>query len=172
VAEQLDSGIIVNVQGDEPLIEPLTIESAISPLLSDSSILMSTTSEPVESADDVLDPNVVKVIVNRDGFAVSFSRNPIPFPRAAVLQYGSIEKALEAQPELLRLYSKHTGLYVYRRQFLLKYAGLSATPIEQAEALEQMRVLEYGFKIKVVRVTQHTIGVDTPEDLERVRMMV
>jgi len=172
VAEKLDSGIIVNVQGDEPLIVPATIESAITPLLADASILMSTTSEPIESTGDLLDPNVVKVIVDRDGLAISFSRNPIPFPRAAVLEHGSIQKALEAEPELLKLYSKHTGLYVYRRRFLLKYAGLTPTPIEQAEALEQMRVLEYGFKIKVVRVTQPSIGVDTPEDLERVRRMV
>jgi 3-deoxy-manno-octulosonate cytidylyltransferase (CMP-KDO synthetase) len=172
VAKQLDSEIIVNVQGDEPLIESVTIESAISPLLADASILMSTTCEPVESASDVLDPNVVKVIVDREGYAISFSRNPIPFPRAAILEHGSIDKALKAEPELLRLYSKHTGLYVYRRQFLLKYAGLAAAPIEQAEALEQMRVLEYGYKIRVVRVTQHTIGVDTTEDLERVRRMV
>ena len=169
VAAQLDAEIIVNVQGDEPLIEPATIDAAIAPLLADASIVMATTAEPIESAADLMNPNVVKVVTDQAGFALYFSRNPIPFPRAAVQQHGSLEAALAAQPELLRQASKHTGLYVYRREFLLRYAKLPPTPLEQSELLEQLRALEHGHRIKVVKVNHRSIGVDTPEDLERVR---
>jgi 3-deoxy-manno-octulosonate cytidylyltransferase (CMP-KDO synthetase) len=172
VAAQLNAGIIVNVQGDEPLIEPSTIEAAIAPLLADQSITMSTTCEPIESAEDLMKPSVVKVVMDRDGFALYFSRHPMPFPRAAVLEHGSIEAALRAQPALLTLYHKHTGLYVYRRRFLLTYTKLASTPLEQMEALEQLRALEHGYKIKVVPVAHRSIGVDTPEDLELVRWMI
>jgi len=171
VAATLDAEIIVNVQGDEPLIEPATIEAAIAPLLADASIVMCTTSEPIESAVDLVNPNVVKVVTDGEGFALYFSRNPIPFPRAAVQAHGSIEAAFAANPELLKLYSKHTGMYVYRRDFLLRYAKLPPTPLEQAELLEQLRALEHGYRIKVVKVDHRSIGVDTPEDLERVRRM-
>lgn len=171
VAARLDAEIIVNVQGDEPLIEPATIAAAIAPLLADASIVMCTTSEPIESAADLLNPNVVKVVTDEQGFALYFSRNPIPFPRAAVQQHGSIEAAFAAEPELLKLYSKHTGMYVYRRDFLLRYAKLPPTPLEQAELLEQLRALEHGYRIRVVKVDHRSIGVDTPEDLERVRQM-
>ncbi|MBL8190312.1 MAG: 3-deoxy-manno-octulosonate cytidylyltransferase, partial [Acidobacteria bacterium] len=171
VAAKLDAEIIVNVQGDEPLIEPATIESALAPLLADRSIVMSTTSEPIESAADLLNPNVVKVVTDPEGFALYFSRNPIPFPRTAVQAHGSIEAALTAEPELLSRYAKHTGMYVYRREFLLTYAKVPSTPLEQTELLEQLRALEHGYKIKVVRVAHRSIGVDTPEDLERVRRL-
>ena len=172
VAAKLDAGIIVNVQGDEPLIEPETIEAAVAPLLADRSIVMSTTCEPIESVEDALKSNVVKVVVDRDSFALCFSRNPIPFPRAAVLEHGSIRSALLARPEMLRTFNKHTGLYVYRRDFLLTYAKLPPTPLEQSEMLEQMRALEHGYKIKVVAVSHRSIGVDTPEDVKLVRRMI
>jgi len=171
VAAKLDAEIIVNVQGDEPLIEPATIEAAIAPLLADPSIVMSTTAEPIESAEDLTNPNVVKVVTDRDGFALYFSRNPIPFPRGAVQAHGSIEAAIAAEPDLLKPYSKHTGMYVYRREFLLSYAKLPPTPLEQSELLEQLRALEHGHRIKVVCVAHRSIGVDTPEDLERVRLI-
>lgn len=169
VAEKIDAGIIVNVQGDEPLIEPEVIEAALAPLRADSSIVMATTCEPIESPADVINPNVVKVVMDGRGDALYFSRSPIPFPRVAVAQYGSIEAALTAEPALLRLYAKHTGLYVYRRDFLLSYSRMPAAPIEQVELLEQLRVLEQGFRIRVVPVAHRSIGVDTPEDLARVR---
>lgn len=171
VAAKLDAEIIVNVQGDEPLIEPATIEAAIAPLLTNSSIVMSTTAEPIESAADLANPNVVKVVADREGFALYFSRNPIPFPRAAVQTHGTLEAALEAEPELINQYSKHTGMYVYRRDFLLSYAKLPPTPLEQLELLEQLRALEHGYRIKVVEVRHRSIGVDTPGDLERVRLL-
>ncbi len=172
VAAELDAEVIVNVQGDEPLIVPSTIEAAIAPLLADRSILMSTTCEPIESAADVMKSSVVKVAIDLEGFALYFSRNPIPFLRAAALEHGSLKSALEAQPELLKLYNKHTGLYVYRRDFLLTFARLPTTRLEEIEALEQLRALEHGYKIKVVPVAHRSIGVDTPEDLELVRRMI
>jgi 3-deoxy-manno-octulosonate cytidylyltransferase (CMP-KDO synthetase) len=169
VAAQLDASIIVNVQGDEPLIEPATIDAALAPLLADPTIVMSTTCEPIESAEDALNPNVVKVVVDAAGFALYFSRNPIPFPRAAAQTHGSINAALQAQPELLCRFAKHTGLYCYRREFLLKFAALEPAPLEQTELLEQLRALEHGYRIRVVPVAHRSIGVDTPEDLARVR---
>ena len=172
VAAKIDADFIVNVQGDEPLIDPATVEAAIAPLIQQPSIVMSTTCEPLHTAEDVLNPNVVKVTLDLNGFALSFSRNPIPFPRAAVTEHGALAVALAARPELLRLYRKHTGLYVYARDFLIDYALLAPTPLEQAEALEQLRALEHGIKIKVVQVAHASIGVDTPEDLERVRHLL
>lgn len=171
VAAGLDAEIIVNVQGDEPLIEPATIEAALAPLVEDASILMATTCEPIEMVADVLSPNVVKVVTDRDGFALYFSRQPVPFPRAEVNEHGSLAAALAARPALLKLFAKHTGLYVYRRDFLFTYAQLAPTPLERTELLEQLRVLEHGYRIKVVRSAHRSIGVDTPEDLERVRRL-
>ncbi|MBO0861929.1 MAG: 3-deoxy-manno-octulosonate cytidylyltransferase [Chloracidobacterium sp.] len=172
VAANLDAEIVVNIQGDEPMIEPSTIEAALAPLLADRSIVMSTTCEPIESVEDALNSSVVKVVIDRDGFALCFSRNPIPFPRAAVLEHGSISSALLARPETLRTFNKHTGLYAYRRDFLLTYASLPQTPLEQSEMLEQLRALEHGYKIKVVAVSNRSIGVDTPEDVMLVRRML
>ncbi len=172
VASQLEAEIIVNVQGDEPLIEPATIEAAVAPLIANHSLVMSTTCEPIESVEDVLKPNIVKVVMDREGFALYFSRHPIPFLRAETLIAGSVEAALRANPELLKLYAKHTGLYVYRRAFLLTFARLEPTPLERAESLEQLRALEHGYQIKVVKVAHRSIGVDTPEDLELVRRLM
>lgn len=172
VAAQLDAEIIVNVQGDEPLIEPATIEAAVAPLVADPTIVMSTTCEPIESIADALNPNVVKVVTDSEGFALYFSRSLIPFPRAEALEHGSLEAALRAQPELLTRFAKHTGLYAYRRDFLLNFARLASTPLERAESLEQLRALEHGYRIKVVKVAHRSIGVDTPEDLEQVRQIL
>lgn len=172
VAIRLDAEIVVNVQGDEPLIEPETIDAAITPLVADPFLMMSTTSEPIGSAEDVLNPNIVKVVTDQAGFAIYFSRNPIPFPRTAVIEHGTIENALLARPDLLKLYSKHTGLYAYRREFILSFTKLQSTLLEEAETLEQLRALEYGYRIKVVPVMHRSIGVDTPEDLERVRRII
>jgi len=171
VAAGLEADLIVNIQGDEPFIEPSTIEAALAPMLSDASIVMSTTSEPIQSAEDALNPNVVKVVVDAEGFALYFSRHPIPYPRAAAIEHGSVEAALRARPDLLGRIAKHTGLYVYRREFLITYAGLQPTPLEELETLEQLRALENGYRIRVVPVAHRSIGVDTPEDLERVRRM-
>ena len=196
VAAQLDDAeIIVNVQGDEPLIAPLTIESAVDTLIQESfaqrrkdakdeegekgrwgdgeiGATIVTTWEPIESAADVLNPDVVKVVVDENGVAVYFSRAPLPFPRDAVLKHGGIEAALANERALLTQFRKHTGLYVYRRSVLLEFASWPQSKLERAEALEQLRALEHGVKIKVIKASAPSIGVDTLEDLERVRAIV
>ncbi len=168
-ADLPESSIIVNVQGDEPLIPPSTIESAVAALLSDDSIQMATTCEPIDNIKDVLSPDVVKVVTDENDFALYFSRSPIPFPRDAVKKYGTLENALRNETNLISLFRKHTGLYVYRREFLLAYTKLKQTYLEKTEMLEQLRALENGAKIKVVEVSESSIGVDTAEDFERVR---
>jgi 3-deoxy-manno-octulosonate cytidylyltransferase (CMP-KDO synthetase) len=174
VAENLpEDSIIVNVQGDEPLISPRTIEKAVEAILEDESIDIATTCERVEYHSDVVSPDVVKVVTDENGFALYFSRSPIPFPRQAVKKYGSLENALREEGEkLLSLYRKHTGLYVYRREFLLKYTNLLLSNLEKTEMLEQLRALESGARIKVVEVAESSIGVDTREDFERVREII
>lgn len=174
VARDLDAEIIVNVQGDEPLIEPETIDRAVSALINDREAEIATTSEPIDDIADVLSRSVVKVVVDDAGRALQFSRGPIPFPKQAVLRHGSIEAALRNPDEsgLLSTFRKHTGLYVYRREFLLKFTGWPRSEGEVAESLEQLRALERGTKIRVVQASARSIGVDTIEDLERVRALV
>ena len=169
IAEILpENSIIVNVQGDEPLISPVTIEKAIEAILNDETADMSTTCEPIHEVKDVLSSDVVKVVTDENGFALYFSRSPIPFPREAVKKFGSLENALLNNNNLLSSFRKHTGLYVYRREFLLKYTKLARTNLEKTEMLEQLRALENGARIKVVEVSENSIGVDTNEDFERV----
>ena len=148
---------VVNVQGDEPLIEPGTIDAAIKPLLEDSTVEMSTISRPFASIEEFRSPNVVKVVTNSRGDALYFSRAAIPFSR---------------DPGLPAPARAHVGLYVYRRETLLKLAGLSAAPLETLESLEQLRALAHGIRIRVVETAHAAAGVDTPEDLERVRELL
>ena len=164
--------LIVNVQGDEPLISPETIDLAVEALLNDDECSVATTWEPITSAADVLNPDLVKVLLNDLGHAVYFSRAPVPYPRDAVRRHGSIGAALENEPALLNQFRKHTGLYVYRRRFLLEFTRWPQSSLERAEALEQLRAIERGVKIKVVQASNSSIGVDTTEDLERVREIV
>jgi 3-deoxy-manno-octulosonate cytidylyltransferase (CMP-KDO synthetase) len=173
VAENLEeNSIIVNVQGDEPLIPASTIEKAVAEMLNDETADIVTTCEPIHEIQDVLSSDVVKVVTDENGYALYFSRSPIPFPREAVKKFGSFEAALKQEKDLLATYRKHTGLYVYRREFLLKYTKQKQTALEKLEMLEQLRALENGAKIKVVEVLESSIGVDTPEDFERVRRIL
>lgn len=170
VAVMLEVGaIIVNLQGDEPLIDPLTIDRAVEALSGDPACHIATTCEPLHAAADALSPDVVKVVADADGRALYFSRSPVPFPRDAVRRHGSLDAALQAEPALLQSFRKHTGLYVYRREFLLDYTRWPQTALEKAESLEQLRALERGAVIRVVEAAGHSPGVDTPEDLARVR---
>ena len=158
VAEAASSdaaGIVVNIQGDEPLIDPAAIDAALLGMLDEPDIPMVTLKKRIEATDEFENPNVVKVITDRFDNAVYFSRSPIPYVR----DDGERRHAV--------LY-KHVGLYVYRREFLLGYSGLPIGPLEKAERLEQLRALENGFKIRVVETEYDSIGVDTPEDLEKV----
>ena len=174
VAETIpEAEIIVNVQGDEPLISPETIEKAVQVMAAEigkkGGAGIVTTWEPIESNSDLLDPDLVKVVVDDEDNAVYFSRSPIPFPRDAVKRHGSPDRALGAEPELLKLFRKHTGLYVYRRDVLLEFTKWPQTQLEKIEALEQLRALAHGVKIKVVEACTASTGVDTLADLEKVR---
>jgi 3-deoxy-manno-octulosonate cytidylyltransferase (CMP-KDO synthetase) len=171
-AAQIECDLVVNVQGDEPLIAPETIERAVGALLEAEDCAAATTCEEIESAADVLGSDVVKVVVDAEGRALYFSRSPVPFPREAARRYGSLAAALEVEPGLLATFRKHTGLYVYSRAFLLKFAGWPQTALERAESLEQLRILERGHPIRVVEAASPSVGVDTEEDLRRVREMM
>ncbi len=164
-----DADVIINVQGDEPLISPLTIELAVDELLNDDRLHMVTSCEMIAEAADVLSPDVVKVVTDGAGRALYFSRSPIPYPRDAVRRHGTLEDALRNDPSLLARFRKHTGFYAYRRSFLLEYSAWPQSMLERAESLEQLRVLERGLTIKVIEARTASISVDTPDDLERVR---
>lgn len=172
-----EAEIIVNVQGDEPLISPATIERAVDVMAAEISkhdgAGIVTTWEPIDSLDDLLNPDLVKVVVGYDDNALYFSRSPMPYPRDAAKRYdGCPEAAIQNEPELLKLFRKHTGLYVYRRDVLLEFTKWPPSHLEQIEALEQLRAMEHGVKIKVVEACSSSTGVDTAEDLERVRELV
>ncbi len=156
VVSTLDCDIVVNVQGDEPLLDSRAIAEAVAPF-ADLSISMTTLYHRISNAADLTNPNVVKVVLDRAGFAMYFSRAPIPYAR----------DPRGGWPPLYR----HIGLYAYRRSALLVLAGLDPTPLERAEALEQLRALEHGIRIKAVETQYDSIGVDTPEDLEQVRRL-
>ena len=180
-----EAEIIVNVQGDEPLISPQTIEKAVDMMAAEmrkeattemyktnEGAGIVTTWEVIESTEDLFDPDLVKVVVDDDDNAIYFSRSAVPFPRDAAKRHGSPAVALEAEPDLLKLFRKHTGLYVYRRDVLLEFTQWPQTELERTEALEQLRALAHGVKIKVVEACSTSIGVDTLVDLERVRSTI
>jgi len=153
-----DADIVVNVQGDEALIDPGTIDAAIRPVLDDPEIVMSTARRQIRELALVSNPNIVKVVCDQRGRAIYFSRSAVPFIRD--------EADRTAEPDC---YWQHIGLYVYRREFLLSYAAMPQTPLEKLEKLEQLRVLEHGYKIAVVDTEYEGLGVDVPEDLEWAR---
>ena len=159
VAPDLSCEFIVNVQGDEPLVDPDTIDLAFEALTAEPEIPMSTVRYPITDVNELENPNVVKVVVDGDGFALYFSRAAIPHSTTTDL------------PAPIPAY-KHIGVYAYRRTFLLRLAALEPTPLERAERLEQLRALEYGFRIRTVEIARDSVGVDTPEDLDRVRRIV
>ncbi len=154
VAASIDCDLIVNVQGDEPMLAPETIDEAVAPFHGHPELEMSTLVRPVSDAAEMTNPNVTKAVLDEQGFAMYFSRAAIPYERSAHADAWA-----------------HIGLYVYRREVLIRVAALPPTDLERAEALEQLRPLAHGIRIKAVKTSYRTIGVDTPEDLERVRSL-
>jgi 3-deoxy-manno-octulosonate cytidylyltransferase (CMP-KDO synthetase) len=157
IASAENADIIVNIQGDEPLIDPVAIDTAILPLAQEPEIAMGTLKKRIEDPQELDNPNVVKVVTDNAGDAIYFSRCPIPFVRDR-----------GAAGPLTGVHFKHIGIYVYRRDFLLQYSDLPVGPLEKAEKLEQLRALENGYRIRVVETEYESLGVDTPEDLARV----
>ncbi|SEA25489.1 3-deoxy-manno-octulosonate cytidylyltransferase (CMP-KDO synthetase) [Desulfuromusa kysingii] len=165
VALKIDAELIVNVQGDEPLINPKMVDQAIAPLLKDTRIQMGTLAAKIDQIEDFYSPNVVKVVKDLNGLALYFSRAPIPWPRDL-----SSEQLAAALPQLGLL--RHIGLYVYRRELLLDYPSWPKTPLESLENLEQLRALERGVRLHVAETEFNCHGVDTPADLERVATLM
>ena len=152
----IDADIIINIQGDEPLIDPKVIDALAEALIEDEESLMATVAKKIEDERELNDSNVVKVVVDTKGNALYFSRQTIPFDRE-----GSVGQ-----------YLKHLGIYAYRKDFLMKYKDLPQSHLEETEKLEQLRVLEAGYRIKIVETDVETIGVDTKEDLEQVEAIL
>ncbi len=160
-----DDALVVNVQGDEPLIDPALIREAARQLVLHEDAVMATLAHPIHDHADFTNPNVVKVVVDEAGYAVYFSRAPIPWPRDAFAAGKPMPHELGAL--------RHIGLYAYRAGFLRTYAGLAASPLERHEMLEQLRVLWHGYRISLgVTAVAPAPGVDTPEDLARVRALL
>ncbi|MBP9854243.1 MAG: 3-deoxy-manno-octulosonate cytidylyltransferase [Candidatus Omnitrophica bacterium] len=154
--KDLNVDIVVNIQGDEPMIDPVIIDDLINALKENPDAPMATVIKKVTDSKDLDNPNIVKVVVDHEQTAIYFSRSKIPFNRAAG-EY---------------VYFKHLGIYAYTKEFLLKYAALPKSKLEMAESLEQLRAVENGFKIKTVLTDIETIGVDTPEDLIKVEKLI
>ena len=152
--------IVVNIQGDEPFISGMMIDQAIEPLLFDDEVNVSTLAKLIESKDELYSESIVKVVFDYRNFALYFSRSPIPFVRDAKTEKEKFDKAK---------FYKHIGLYVFRKEYLFKFTQLSPTDLEGWEKLEQLRMLENGFKVKIVETEFDSFSVDTPEDLEKAR---
>ena len=155
VISPIDVKVVVNIQADEPLVQPIMIDSLVEALLRDDSIYMATLIKQIGDAKEINSPNTVKVVMDKDNFALYFSRAPIPYRAGRV----------KDKP----VYYKHIGLYAYTKDFLFRYKNILPSSLERAEKLEQLRVLEEGLRIKVIETKFDTIGVDTPQDLDKVK---
>lgn len=160
VINPIDTQIVVNIQADEPLIQSSMIDELVNCLLEDPNIPMTSLIHKIEDLQDLMDPNIVKVVKDKNNFALYFSRSPIPHLQSSL-----------PVPQSLKFY-KHLGLYAYTKDFLFTFTNLPLGKLEQAEGLEQLRALECGFRIKLIETGFNTIGVDTPEDLEKVKQVI
>jgi len=163
IAKEIDADVFINIQGDEPFVEPGEIDLVARILTEDPEPVMGTLVKRISRAEELLSPNTAKVVVDRNHQALYFSRSPIPFLRDS----GQMAQWFEHGN-----YFKHVGIYSYRKQFLLQYASWEETPLECMEKLEQLRVLEHGYAIKVAETLSEPVCVDTPEDLENARRIV
>jgi 3-deoxy-manno-octulosonate cytidylyltransferase (CMP-KDO synthetase) len=159
VAVHEPGDVFVNVQGDEPLIDPVAIDTAVGALLEEPQAQITTVATPIRHAGDIMDPNVVKTVLDFDGNALYFSRAPIPWIR-------------DTQQKVHVKYWKHLGLYVFQREALLEYPTLPQGELEKIEQLEQLRWLENGWKIRVAEVAHDAVSVDVPEDVARVEKLM
>jgi 3-deoxy-manno-octulosonate cytidylyltransferase (CMP-KDO synthetase) len=158
-ASNVKGDIFVNIQGDEPLIAPEMIDQAVRLLLEDASVPVGTLVKKITAQEDLMNPNVVKVVLDHHMYALYFSRSPIPHIR---------DDADTAKWLKKHLFFKHVGLYVFRREFLMHYSQLPESPLEKAEKLEQLRILDAGYKIKAAQTEFDSVSIDTEQDVERV----
>jgi len=166
VAKKIKADWVVNVQGDLPFVRPQTITRTLRPLRRDPSIFMGTARTPIYEKEEWFNPNVVKVVTDAKGFALYFSRAPIPHIRARSGHRQARQSTACLERGMIWGY-RHVGVYAYRRDFLLKFCRLRPTPLEQTEGLEQLRALAHGYRIRVTDVDEPSVEVDTPEDLQR-----
>jgi len=167
VGEEWD--VVVNIQGDEPLLTPTSLDRLVSAFDEAEPPQMATLAEPIENADELFDPNVVKLVSAADGRALYFSRSPIPYHRGQATRLaGDFRDQLASRPNGLYGYRKHQGIYAYTRAALLDLTRLDPSPLEIDEGLEQLRALQAGYAIRVVESDFRSKSVDTPADLERV----
>ncbi len=163
VAKNLNADIVVNIQGDEPLIDPLLIDQTISALIDDPNSVVATAVKRTSSHQDIFNPNVVKAVLDKNNYALYFSRSPVPHVRDAKKDEDWYNGTV---------FYKHFGIYVYRAEFLQHYTTLKPSPLENAEKLEQLRILENGYRIKCVITEYESHPVDTPEDLQKVIQII
>ncbi|UCG34999.1 MAG: 3-deoxy-manno-octulosonate cytidylyltransferase [Candidatus Omnitrophota bacterium] len=154
---EIDARVVINIQADEPLIHPSVINTLAEEMLADSKLMMGTARKKIVEEDEINNPNVVKVVTDKDGYALYFSRFPIPYHREEVAQ---------------KQYDKHLGIYAYTKDFLYEFKNLPPSYLERAEKLEQLRALEAGYKIKVIESQFDSWGVDTEEDLKHVEKIL
>jgi len=168
VAAQLPEELILNLQGDEPLLPASTVSRLVSFARSCSSLTVVTAMVPLRPEAEIVNPNIVKVVTARDGKALYFSRYPIPYRKAARLDLNADASCRRTQEG----FRKHVGIYLYRREFLLEYVRMTPTPLELSESLEQLRILEHGYPVFVIEVPEDSVSVDTPEDLDSVEELI
>jgi 3-deoxy-manno-octulosonate cytidylyltransferase (CMP-KDO synthetase) len=171
VAKDRDCEIVVNVQGDEPLIPPDNIDLIVSPLLKDPSLKVSTLKIRIHEVEQIVDPNICKVVVDHQGNALYFSRAPIPFDRDAWTRDPKEGEGVWPKSERMTAY-KHIGLYAYRKSFLMEFSRLPVSELEMIERLEQLRILENGTPLRVAETEKDSIGVDRKEDLAAVEKVL
>jgi len=168
----LDVDIVVNIQGDEPLIAPRTISAVLRPFAQTDEIGVTTACTAIVSLEELLNPNCVKVVVDYEGNAIYFSRLPVPFCRMPGVRLENYRAHLARNPLLLKQFNKHVGIYAYRKNLLKIFVNLPVSFLEKMEKLEQLRFIEYGYRIRVVEVHDSPPGIDTREDYETVRQML
>ena len=161
VVSDIDARIVVNIQADEPFIHPSMIDDVVSPVLKDKDTQMATLCHKIRNEHEVLNPNIVKVVFDRKGFALYFSRSVIPYKSRAT-----------SNEQRTTNHYKHIGLYAYTKDFLFTFKSLPQSPLEKVEKLEQLRVIENGYKIKVIETRHDTVGIDTPEDLVKATELI
>jgi len=159
VAAHVEGDVFVNVQGDEPLLDPVAVDTAVNALLEEPAASIATVATPIKTPADIMDPNIVKTVLDFDGNALYFSRAPIPWVR-------------DTAGKVLARHLKHLGLYVFQRDALLEYPTLPQGDLERIEQLEQLRWMENGWKIRVAEVEHDAVSVDVPGDVERVEKLI
>jgi len=173
IGEKNDAPIVINIQGDEIFIRPEMIDELVKTLNAEPDLLMATFMTRITDMDELDNPHVVKIITDAHSYAIYFSRNAVPYPMLNMqVQISTVKELVSYKNELISFYRKHIGIYGFKRSFLLDFAKMKSTPLEQIERLEQLRAIENRIKIKVLETDHPMIGIDTEDDLKRVLALI